>query len=479
MNSSRFLISLLFLLLQPAVAQRVGISDATCNTDDLALYEDANLKSAFFGMISKYNQTCTREQCKVTPDTPLEGFLNWNYGGPTFGMRRTCEARRNYKACSVKTTVRYIFDVEGLPIHGYIIENEKGVCFPPSCSDEDVHILEPNPGQCDPTTTACEIVSYEVDCPNNRVVTNSETCAEDKLPNTSPFFISRGVTELAIMADCANVFSGTGAPTLGLCTASTGTIEGSFTTSFKGFETDPTYIFHENSCAAAGGKVCLIDMQADYTISGSLLQPAIDEVIPIEEAGDIILNNEFIQFPRCVAKTCQENDMEEVMAQHLNIHFLNQFDLSCDLDSDNCNIQISNVNCGDFAQGPEETVTNVPTATPTKTITESPTKAPKETSTKTPTAEPKETSTKIPTKAPQQTSTSTGTINIPLFQPSSESTSISASSSDSLTTQPSESAMRTPSFISTQTISSASTSATLSMLTVAICFLLSVQAILL
>jgi len=394
------------------------ISDRTCNSDDIVLYFDNQIEDSFEAFLSHWNATCTDEQCELQPSDPISGFLNWNYGGPNFAMRSSCPARRNFRTCEVTSTVYHRFSEGGIEVRGYIVEENKGVCFPPSCSDDQVNILDPEPGRCDPSTMDCEIVSYEVNCPSRQ--TTSGNCEQDQLPPTSPFFIARGASELAIIADCTSLFSG--GNSIGLCSATTGEINASLKTDFTDFKTDSTYIDHERLCLEKGGQLCSFDMIGEFTIPGPALEQALSEVLPVSNAGDVKIRNQFIEFPRCLASTCGEDTYEDVLANHLNTYFLAEFGLTCDLDSDDCNINISNVQCKKKEPTPAPIpVTLSPTKSPTnKPILDTSTGAPTpatnlETSTEAPTPATK--ITLSPTLKPTQSSATDNSTPTPTSSP--------------------------------------------------------------
>lgn len=292
----------------------------------------------------------------MAPDTPLEAFVTWDYGVSDFGMSTACEWKNDYKLCTVDTLSSRIFEQNGATINVYIKEEKKGVCFPPSCSDEQIDILDPNPGQCDPTKMNCEIANYDVNCPKDRVYSNTGRCNQDKLASTSPFFITRGIKEASIVADCLNMFIGQ--ETTGLCTASMSKLDISLRTDFTGFETDVTYINYSNSCEDNGGQICFFDMETRLTVPGNDIQYAAKNTFNVEltSAEDMTIRNQFIRFPRCIATACKEDDMAELLALHFTRYALLPYTgTTCDLSSANCEIKIASIQCGSSNTSPSST----------------------------------------------------------------------------------------------------------------------------
>lgn len=296
-------------------------------------------------MIEKYASTCTPEKCQISLQEPFEGYLKWDYGGAGFTMTQSCELNKNFKVCNVKTAVYYPFSEEGVDLRGWILETNKPVCFPPTCSEDQISILDPNPGKCNRGELECEIISYEVDCPE-RVISNSGSCKRDKLPDVHPFLISRGVPEAAIVADCVSMFTGSG--TVGLCEATTGPSNNHFKTDFTGFENDSAYINYQSACAQSGGKLCHFDMKGTYKLAGDAVRSFFRDIVPIKYAADVEVYNEFTNFPRCIATECEEEDMEEVLAHHGNIAIFNNIGFPCNPNRDNCKIDITNIQCTSF-----------------------------------------------------------------------------------------------------------------------------------
>jgi len=366
------ILTVVWLRLKFSNGQVNVISDEACREADAKLYEGFT-QPEFIRMIKKYNETCTSERCQVVPEEPLDVFLTWDYGGVNFALRTTCESRRNHKACTVKTSLYHKIKVDGIAIRVWVIEEDKAVCFPPTCSDDQINILEPNPGQCN-NAADCEIISYEVNCPDRVISDDTGTCEQDKLPLSSAFHVARGVTELAILADCTSIAAGTGS--LGLCEASTGSVDASFRTDFTDFETDRSFLAHEFMCEQDGGEICLFDGEAKYMVSGAAVQSAADDIVKLAGAEDVILRNKFVKLPRCMAIPCQEADMAEVLAYHASRYALQGFDLLCDLNSDNCEINLSKIQCKSSTQPYTNFPIKVTTASPIKVNTNFPTKSP-------------------------------------------------------------------------------------------------------
>ena len=411
------------------------IQDVDCRTDDFLLYQNGAVDRNFDAMMRYYNETCTSDQCGLQPSDPLFGTLTWDFGGASFAMRTSCQSRPGYRACEAKTTVYHNLSVEGLDVRGYVVEENKGICFPPTCSDDQANLLDPTPGQCDPSTMDCEIVSYEVNCPNRRVSSDTSTCEQDQLPSTSPFFVVRGITEVAIYGDCASMLTGSGS--IGLCQASSGAVNANLYTDFTDYTEKIQFRSHEAICKQNGGEICYFDMEADMTIPGEMIREAAEEYIPLASAGDVVIRNSFTNFPRCMATTCKSADVENVLAWHANDNLLNNFNLPCDLNSDNCNIKITNMNCGSpetvsptqaieslfptpgfdtYAPTPDETfVPSFSTSEPTPSPTSFPTSLPIATPSTLPTSELTSSPSSEPTSNP--TSLSTG---LPSSDPAQE-----------------------------------------------------------
>lgn len=327
-----------YLLLSLRSSLGRGDHESTCLADDEDLYQSLDLVSVGKKMFQKYNETCTSDQCFMKEPGPMNVTLTADFGESSnamlLGRKSACETRLGYKLCKVKTTVRNRLPVMGYDVHGYVVEEDKDICFPPTCSDDEIHILDPTPGQCDPNTMPCEVIGYEVDCPSRRFVSDRGDCEDDKLSSTSTFEMMRSVTEIAVIADCAKILLGQ--ETEGLCTAS-GNIDVSFQTNFIDFETDDSYDLYKRMCNFVGGQLCSFDMDVTYSVPESYL-----------ESGKVRVQNEFIKFPSCVPKSCGSEDMEGVLVHHANKYFLNNFGLECDPHTENCNVDITNIQCNDF-----------------------------------------------------------------------------------------------------------------------------------
>jgi len=384
------------------------IAEPNCRNGDIVTYHRNDIPKKFDTMMKAYNETCTSEMCKLEPDENLIGLLQWEYGGSNFALERACESWRNpgYKLCSVQTVAYHTFERGGVDIDGYIIEQEKPICFPPSCSDDQITILDPTPGRCSPGSMNCQIVNYNVNCPN-RQVSNTQNCARDKLSDTHAFNLAKGATEIAVVADCTAMFSGQGS--LGLCKASTGPVDSETFSDFTGFETHAAYIDHENECIAEGGQVCHFDMVADFAIPEDGLKQAFDDVIPLESSGKVTARHTFTNFPRCISTKCGRQSMEEVLETHANM-FLGKLGLRCDIESDDCTINIENVSCPNFSPRAAESVfapeTKSPTPLPTPNPTQNPTPPPSPNPTQNPTPPPTPNPTRNPTPPPTPNPTS-------------------------------------------------------------------------
>ena len=72
----------------------------------------------------------------------------------------------------VENRKKFSQTVAGQAATNYVIEEDKPVCFPSTCSAFDIAIIEAQSGRCNPSSNirSCKIISYNVTCPPNRQV---------------------------------------------------------------------------------------------------------------------------------------------------------------------------------------------------------------------------------------------------------------------------------------------------------------------
>lgn len=314
---------------------------STCREAKNLLAEDENLKTNFFAMMGPFESNKT-----WTPQTdPVDVFASYNYSGSSGWnfdkIRDICEVDFGYSLCEVTaiTTHEDSFDnipflpIEiNIPISRKVTEIAKPVCFPPTCSAEQVDILDPNPANCDTINpdAGCEVLSYDVTCPAREESTNTTSCAIDAIQPGNPIFPRLNVLEASIVSSCASFVPGVGGNT---CEIEYGSFEVDAMTDFvTNRDKVAEFDTFEASCFEAGGKVCDTDLTAAYDLT-------------TENFIDLVLTENFMQLPLCLPQECSgEEDETNAAILGFREYTRDSFTLP-DCETDVCDVLIYSVSC--------------------------------------------------------------------------------------------------------------------------------------
>jgi len=255
-------------------------------------------------------------------------------------MEERCEANTDHKICTVNTVVEYSEEIGGQAATNRVAEMNKPVCMPPTCADSDIAIIDTTPGRCNEKLFPCEIISYDLTCPDDRIIdtTSTTACVQNMDILTDPFFLTRNVLESRIQASCLSGGSGR------FCTVNTADLFIVSSLNYTGYETDDAYLTYEDDCTSNQGQVCHVNLQ--------VLQ---DSPLNAAEALDVTVTafRTYTDFPVCVAAPCDDEDIKEVVKRRVP---------ACDLDSGNCQMEIQSINCDGIVPTRSPSPTPAPTA---------------------------------------------------------------------------------------------------------------------
>lgn len=420
----------LFLCASSLIIGSIAQDDGVCLIDDDALLANNRLQRSFNSMINQFNSTSTSETL-VRDIDPVELYLIHDYRKLGSSLMKTvCERRRNYKMCRVTTKTQFKGLVEGIPtglgveFGTFIMELSKPVCFPPTCREDQIALVDPNPAKCNGPEGAldCEVLSYDVRCPDR--TQSRGDCDDDTLPNTSIFYAQRLLNEATILADCA--LAANGNPST-YCTFGFGDVSGNAEAHMGGaFVDDPYYKNHARICDDVGGVLCTADLEGGVRISKRQVKDLVEEALEIAELnfalskyGSVSASGKVMQLPQCIANSCPISQVESLYVSHLEAILADQgLPFECELGSSACNVTISNIRCNRPTDAPTSSPPTIsfpptknPTTSPTDKPTTSPTTSPTSIPTPGPTNSPTSSATKPPTPSPTKYPTSTPTTS--------------------------------------------------------------------
>lgn len=408
------------------------VADSICREANENIITNKNVDTAFEEMMLEYNEGCLdTEQCAVDTE-PVNIFLTYDYSWFTGRLaynrlKNTCESKPGYKICDVTSqTVFRDSSQEDGELFTIVTELNKPVCFPPSCSPNQVSILEPTPATCNPNENSdCQILSYSVQCPQDfTLASDTSTCSDDVLPSTSPFYFQRSLLEAIAISSCTNAVSTQGSKT---CTFEVGTVSATTQMNFADFESSPSYLQLQSECSRVGGQICRMDMSLENIIPSKKVQNI--------TVGDVMMQSTFHRYPQCMPNTCTNDQVKTLAAQNFGAKSSNE----CRIDSNDCNVTVSNIVC----LGLESVFTAAPVESPTNNILQQPvvtsTNSPGIISNPSPAISPP-TATTATEQAPISNSNpSTSNENMPISNPSTssfdETITLNPSRSESLPTE--------------------------------------------
>jgi len=357
MTKTRLHLSLVYFLLS-SIALKTSAVTFICRDGDNLLKEDQQVSTAFRALTTLYELNKTA----VTQEDPIDLTAIYDYTSLSNGrnfdkIKEICEVDLGFDLCTVKTNSKHSETLDSFPILRDVTEVSKPVCFPKSCSDSQVSIVDPNPANCDPSIMNCEVISYEVNCPARNVTNDTSTCASDVVPRTSPMNARLNVLEATVLSSCAALVAGGQNPTCSLKYGSF-SVSTAIDLSKRDIEVFANY---EKSCVEAGGRICNSDFAASYKI-------------PNGNIGDLFLTESYSQFPMCVSTDCSDPIDKEDIATEMFREYTRVSLTAPICDEAVCNVTISGTTCPAGAPSAAPSVaTPAPTISKEPTVTWSPT----------------------------------------------------------------------------------------------------------
>jgi len=308
-----------------------------CGHGNHYIRQKTELKASFKDMVTKYNETCLdQSQCAVSTD-PVHTYLTYDFSYYAqrlaySRLKSSCESRPGYKMCQVNTkTVFQDEDSDG-EMNSYVRELNKPICFPPTCSLNQVGILDPTPATCNSSgKRKCQILNYEVTCPDDfSTSSDTSTCSSDALPPTSPFFMQRSLIEASAMTSCKGALSTAGSNS---CSLEVGKSSVTKEMDWLDFQSDPAYTLYQKTCAKYEGQICY----ADLTVESFEAKDKVHNIT----FGDVVIRHKYENYPQCMPVYCRGEDLATIVIEN----YASENGINCDPYSNNCNVTVSSVSC--------------------------------------------------------------------------------------------------------------------------------------
>lgn len=388
----------IYIIIVGLVSIAVGAEydDDNCLRQYKNLAENPSINGTFVNLMNAFNETCSHsgggfgknidDRCLSYVD-PVKLYLSQDYGripGITrVTLKNFCErrlGRQSRTLCDVNITTVFTTSVDddnsgvSVKLTTHLMEIDKPVCFPNTCEATEAHaqLVEPPLASCQQSDD-CEVVSYQVHCPNRRPsATSDRQCLSDMLSSVSPFWLQRKTVEASMFLDCATAMSPTKEETdKSTCSVEIGDMSGGMLMNFTGFEDEENgkeaFAAYEEACFAYGGRICRVGMNGQLRIDPDATSTTSNEMgaLPSNtELGNMHVANILIDYPLCVPPTniisgcATEGDVTEVLEQSF-VDFMAEKGASCDIHSPNCNITVTSVSCyDDLSSTPTLTTTS-------------------------------------------------------------------------------------------------------------------------
>lgn len=208
--------------------------------------------------------------------------------------------------CTVNTKTKFSIGIEGQTVTREVAEMDKPVCFPNTCDEDSVEVLEPNPGRCNPDVQQCTIESYKVDCPEDRPATTG-TCTQT-LGNTDSFFINRNILEARIYSSCAAGGSE--------CSLEADDILLKSSADFTNAKTTTEYGAYKDQCTIAEGQICHVNM----VVKSDIANDELFGLVSLQQGDNtpsLQSERSFKEYPVCVSLQCGGQEITELVKSQL------------------------------------------------------------------------------------------------------------------------------------------------------------------
>eukprot|EP00594_Rhizosolenia_setigera_P002334 CAMPEP_0178939402 /NCGR_PEP_ID=MMETSP0789-20121207/189_1 /TAXON_ID=3005 /ORGANISM="Rhizosolenia setigera, Strain CCMP 1694" /LENGTH=460 /DNA_ID=CAMNT_0020618237 /DNA_START=612 /DNA_END=1994 /DNA_ORIENTATION=+ len=188
-------------------------------------------------------------------------------------------------------TAEIVYDINNAQRKAVITEKNKPFCFPPSCGEGDIELMNPYLSLCN--LDGCTATIKQISCPEGRNYQNTGTCENDV---TRPFRLIAAERAVRGAMDVACVQT-TGAGDVANEDCKTGNVKAqlNYDLQFTEYTTDSLTRLTQN-CLQEGGAICKVSY--DNTASGLTV-----DVYDYRE--DVTV---------CIPKLCYQNETEQELA---------------------------------------------------------------------------------------------------------------------------------------------------------------------
>jgi len=220
-------------------------------------------------------------------------------------------AARGMEMCYVTTTTKLnsadIVDTNILAAVQVIRELNKPICFPKSCTEDQVDFLNPYPSACTLAGNICEIVDVEVNCPESREVEDDNFYCEGQAPGP---LTNVNLNKVALVnqmdAKCAEIFVGGQNEFCLVQHWYAEVVEVSNYTDFKNDEV--SYQRFRTNCRKKGGQECF----ADFNLLRS---------IQLGPSSGINYNITGVDYPYCFPTDCTDDSLTRLGGEVILTNF--------------------------------------------------------------------------------------------------------------------------------------------------------------
>jgi len=316
----------------PDPIQTEDFRDLNCSEAESLLADSDILTRDFYEFTNRMelNKTISSQEDSLLITARYDYSL---FNGTTYQTAKNiCENDFGYDLCSVSTKTKHFESVNDLPIVREITELSKPVCFPKSCSGEQINIVDPTPAGCNPDGNFggnCEIIEQSVICPVREVAADTSMCPVDLIPPANLYHVRVNLLFGNILRDCTNVLQGENGT---YCFFDSEGLQVQTSLDFSGRESLNQYVDYENTCAQLGGHMCFADISTSYVIS-----PA--------DVGDIAVTDSFFNFPFCLPPVCSiDGDEEDIIVQKFREYSSNSL-ITPNCEEGSCDVFLKTYTC--------------------------------------------------------------------------------------------------------------------------------------
>lgn len=312
------------------------LSSVTSETCSNTMYNVTKVSDAHNGMLNGYYASCGGDDsCNVDVST-VEANTQRNYGQlsdevQVVGQYETVCNEAEFSIC--KLDIEY--KISNANVIHTITEYDKPFCFPYTCSESQVELMDVYLPSCTSAGDNCVSSVTDVQCPVNRTYIDSGNCATDLPSQFNRLSVLKSAVYTAMDSRCT---SGTITPN-GYCKVERSDAEITSVSNLTLFSKEERYASFAKTCVLEGGLQCEVSYTLETTARQGIVFTDIRTFMPI-----------------CLPNTCSSEADRAKTAEDIILHELAtstsnaplqgaEAESVCAVNPSACTVKITSLSC--------------------------------------------------------------------------------------------------------------------------------------